>query len=292
MAKKEKIENVVEVVEQPKKEVIEAAPVADPVPDQLSATDIALETVTEKMSVVNPDVTNQKKEPIEELPQSDSGFSPENKPPRKRKPVKGVTDKHGSPFDASIHESTSDGQPIINKKDGFLKLKPGRHKKNNLGGGYSRESSPKAAAPAMSQEETQILTQRRYAANISSAVFIKLGIAVFGDEWQPRKDDQIDEQAELAVYFEKYFEVKEINDIPPGAALALGLIGYGAVRMHLPKTQSRMSQILEGAKIKIWQGWNFFKNYFSRLRNKSNASRPDSRTNGERKNDISPEARA
>lgn len=230
-------------------------------------SDKALDSVVSNMSQINPDVLNrEKKEVPDSVLQTEKGFSPDKPKEKKRKPVKGVTDKHGQPFNPEIHESDSEGRPVINKKDGFLKLKPGRHK--NPDRQYSGASPKAAASPSSQVEIDEVLTQRRYAAEISSSLFINTGVMVFGQEWLPRKSDQIDEHRDVTGYFEKYFEVKGISDIPPGLALALGLIGYGAVRLHLPETRSRMQIIVDALKVKMFKAWNWIK----KIRTKKNAS--------------------
>lgn len=225
-------------------------------------SDKALDSVVENMSAVNPDVIGKKTEavPDSELKEKETSFSPDNPKPKKRKPVKGVTDKHGNPFDPEIHESDSEGKPLINSKDGYLRIKPGR-KKNAESKRPAASPRPAAASSAPAAETEEMITQRKYAAHISAALFTRIGVMIFGPEWQPRKDQAqgIDEHAEIAGYFEKYFEVKEINDIPPGAALAIGLIGYGAMRLHLPETKSRVSKIVDAIKVRLFNAWNWIK---------------------------------
>ncbi len=229
--------------------------------------DMALDSVVSNMSKVNPDVVTAHEKPEPAAPEKDPAFSPDKPRAAKRKPVKGVTDKHGNPFDPEIHEADTDGKPLINSKDGYLRIKPGR-KKNAQAKRPAAASPRPAASPAPAVESPETATQRKYAAHISAALFIRVGMMIFGPEWQPRKDEAqgIDEQSEIAGYFEKYFEVKEINDIPPGAALAIGLIGYGAMRLHLPETKSRMGKIIDAIKMRLFSAWNWMKKIRERKR--------------------------
>lgn len=243
--------------------------------------DDALNAVVGNMSTINPDVLNAPKKETPQEPVADDGYSPDKPRPKKRKPVKGVTDKHGEPFNADLHEVDAEGRPVINKKDGFLKMKPGRPKNPES---QARPQAGKGASPSSQVvEDSEVLTQRRYAADISSAMYIKIGMMIFGDEWTPRKDEKIDEQKELSNYFEKYFEVKGVNDIPPGAALALGLFGYAAVRLHLPQTRSRLQIIVDGLKVRAFKLWNYLK----QIRSKKNVTYPHTRNDGERKDNAS-----
>lgn len=280
MAKKSEVEkketeNKVEKVEE----------IKQPTLPEKNADD-ALNAVVGNMSPIDPDVMNAPKQEAQPEQVSGDGYSPDKPRPKKRKPVKGVTDKHGEPFNADLHEVDAEGRPVINKKDGFLKMKPGRPKNP---ASQARPQPEKGASPsAQVVEDSEILTQRRYAADISSAMYIKIGMMIFGDEWMPRKDEKLDEQKELSTYFEKYFEVKGVNDIPPGAALALGLFGYAAARLHLPQTRSRLQIIVDGLKVRAFKLWNYLK----QIRSKKNASYPHTRNDGERKNDTRPETSA
>ena len=80
-----------------------------------------------------------------------------------------------------------------------------------------------------------------------------LGVMTFGQEWQPRivkLDDEhtIDEYTDVSVAYADFFAAKNIDDFPPGIALALALAFYALPRFAKPETQTKMS------KMKNWVG--------------------------------------
>lgn len=245
----------------------------------------ALNDVAENLSPVNPDVFNRdKKENSAEsnIPDPDSYQKPHG---RLRKPVKGVTDKRGNPFNEDLHESDENGTPIINKKDGFLKMKPGRPKATKKTQSKPFQNKKGASSPQPKIESVEDVQHRRYISEISATGFIKLGLLIFGEEWLPRKDEKIDEHGELCMQFERYYSVKGVSDIPPGAALAIGLGSYALVRLHLPKTRSGFGKLWDGFKLRIYKLFNYIK----KNRRKSNASQSDTGNDGKREDDTSAE---
>jgi hypothetical protein len=221
---------------------------------QETKDDAQLEKVVGNMSKVNPDVLEKEAaKPLEAaLPPS-----PAPKPP---KAVEGARDRQGREFDPALHEVDEKGQPRLNR-DGFLAGKPGRP------GKFKKEHEKRAgqapadpqAAPAQPGQPDLAEIQRRNTARISAAVFIRFGVGFFGDEWLPMKRDGLDEQEDLTNSFDEYYKSKGVSDLPPGWALALGLLGYAAVRLHLPKTQTRMQIVF--LSLKQWLG-NFFSGVF------------------------------
>lgn len=279
----EKIEKVgAENVNEIKVEEKEKEPIRDFSINQESA----LNLVTGDMSRVNPDVYNRDDSNNAENIDSKLSESAEIQKKKKRRPVKGLTDKHGNPFDYSLHEVGKDGSPVINKKDGFLKMKPGRPKRilpKSYKGGHSNTGIPSQGKSLNSS--SPVLSERRYSAEIYASLFAQGGVFLFGDEWIPRKDEKIDELKSLSDSIEKYLAVKNVKDLPPGASLALGLIGYAAVRMHLPKTKTKFEKIIDNVKIRVYHSINYLKNLFKGK--KSNASYANRGNDGIGKNDTS-----
>jgi hypothetical protein len=74
---------------------------------------------------------------------------------------------------------------------------------------------------------------------------------IFGGEWQPKTTE---EREQVVAALTRYFEVKNIRDIPPGAALTLVLLTYSAVRLKEPKTASKLKLGWTWAKTR-WQNF-------------------------------------
>jgi hypothetical protein len=248
----------------------------------MSTEDPNLSQVTQNMSEVNQDAINQQNK---QLNTADDSPAPAN---GDKKPV----DRHGRTFDPSLHEVDAEGKPRINR-DGFLAGKPGRpgkSEKMRYGGSPQPEDQTKEA-------EAKAVIQNQNLARIMTALFIKLGVAGFGEEWYPQKYEipdmhiKIDEQSEILSAFDQYFRAKGMKDLSPGWALALTLAGYSAARLNQPKTQSKFKII--SARV-----WKFTKNAFSKAGTVINklikgvkiAPYADSRNDGERKDNARPEA--
>lgn len=246
-----------------------------------------LKQVTENMSEVNPDVIRKQEKP--ETP-------PPSVPPAPKAAKtagKEERDRQGRSFDPSLHEVDAWGNPKLNR-DGFLAGKPGRPGKGEKTRFQKEIPSGGEEASAASQKT---ISQNQNMAKITTAIFIKLGVGVFGDEWYPQKYTNqdlgvtIDEQAEMIAAFDQYFRSKNMTDLTPGWALVLSLSGYAAARMTQPKTQSRFKIIagrVLGFASKIFSKFKAgFKKQFKGVKI---ASQFDSRTNGERKDDLSAKA--
>lgn len=247
-----------------------------------------LKQVTENMSEVNPDVIRKQETP--ETP-------PPSVPPAPKAAKtagKDSRDRQGRSFDPSLHEVDAWGNPKLNR-DGFLAGKPGRPGKGEKTG-FQKEIHSGGEEAAGNSQKT--ISQNQNMAKITTALFIKLGVGLFGDEWYPQKNTYpdigvtVDEQSEMIAAFDQYFRSKNMSDLTPGWALVLSLSAYAAARMTQPKTQSRF-KIIAGrvlgfaSKIfsKITAG---FKKSFKGVKIASHA---DLRDNGERKDDARPETR-
>jgi hypothetical protein len=79
---------------------------------------------------------------------------------------------------------------------------------------------------------------------IAASMTFTIGTIIGGDEWRPITDKSTgeDEKQMLSTAYGDYFEHVGIEDIPPGAALAMALISYASRRVTMPKTQSRYNK--------------------------------------------------
>lgn len=255
----------------------------------LENTDSVLDSVVGNMSQVNPDVKKQGSSPSE---------TPENSPiknegrARRRVPKKGVTDKHGNPFDDNLHEvDLLTGKPKVNKKDGYLKMKAGRPKssKKHVKATIEApkvEGDPAAFAGSPSQEFNDHAMECAATAELAVDTFINGGRYFFGDEWAPVQKEGYDERGQLVKNLDRYFRVKGIKDVPPGVAVLGGFVSYAFLRIHKPKTKTAFEKLLDKAKFGIFKLFEFLKG------KRKNASQPDLRTDGKREDDSSTKASA
>jgi len=117
------------------------------------------------------------------------------------------------------------------------KRRPGRPK----GTGKKPEPEPQPEPGELSPEQAAI------ACGVTTAEMIfMIGQAVGGDEWKPT-----DQERQYMVYaWGRYYEMKNITDLPPGVILATAIGMYMAPRLTKPKTQAR----LIAAYLKV-RGW-------------------------------------
>ena len=178
-----------------------------------------------------------------------------------------LRDVDGNTFDPAIHVTDSDGEPKLSGK-GKLRKRPGR----KAGVTAKRHSSKKAA-----EDNTALNRQHARMSGAAAAnSLIMLGVVVGGDEWNPRKDVEtgLDEREVLQCAFGDYFELKNLQDIPPGVALATAVIAYVTPRLAMPKTQTRLQRCKE---------WVFSKIAKRRARR---ATQSNTRDDGKRQNDT------
>jgi len=259
--------------------------------------DAHLDQVAGNMSKVNPDVIARQEveKTAAQMPQDErSTPSPAPQPLPSAKEVKGLRDRRGRKFDPAYHELDGSGHPRLNR-DGFLFCKggrPGKFKQAHAAQVPESErippTDPQAAAPATDREATD----RKATAAFSAAMFINLGVGIFGEEWLPMKNAAIDEQADLTDKFDAWYKQMGISDLPPGVALAVGLLGYAAVRLYKPNTQTRMKILVGMIKNSIGRFFGgifgFFKKLFKGAR--ANASHVNLRDHGERKDNAGAKA--
>ncbi len=242
-----------------------------------------LENVAENMSEVNPDVA--------EKPAEGETLPPPPAAEKSGNPGNGkadIRDRYGRAFDPALHEMDDAGAPRLNR-DGFLACKPGRPGKSARIRGGSGPRRPDLETAQVDTQAQKAEIQRRNTARISTALFIKMGVGLFGEEWLPQRIQGMNEQEELEDLFDEYYRSKGMSDIPPNVALALGLIGYAGARIHLPETRSRfpilwnrgrrfVGNIVRGIGKAVRGLFGFFKKLkFKGVKNASHAHSGDDR---------------
>jgi len=159
-------------------------------------------------------------------------------------PIKGKTDFSGRPFDPSLHMVDEAGMPKLTKT-GFIRSKPGqgfRAETSRLDPTAGDVPAEEAPRPIAKSTESEI----QATASVSAHLFVRTAVLVGGDEFEAESD----EQAHLTKSFADYYRAKGITDIPPGAALALGLGFFVLKRWNRPAVVERRKTIW--ARVKGW----------------------------------------
>lgn len=142
-------------------------------------------------------------------------------------------DNYGRSFDPSIHLADDSGSPQLTKK-GKLRVKQGK----------SPSKISKSNATSQKPESY------RQCAEVVCGTIFGFGQLVAGDEAAPSK-----QQAEFMIgSYERYFESKQIEDIPPGLAVFMSTVAYavpvGIIAMK--KQDSKLNKAAGWVKKKLF----------------------------------------
>jgi hypothetical protein len=172
-------------------------------------------------------------------------------------------DASGVYFDPNIHVTDNNGQPRITKNGNFRKRKGAAKNPDQFG--------PNINIPGKTTVQFDAPSPL---AQTAALAYIQAGIVLFGDEWEPVPERR--EQEFLTDAWHKFFQAHDMDDLPPGLALAVACVAYAAPRLHRPNTQSRLKQF--GA----WFQWRAASLYY-RIRY---GTRFNNRPDNVRKNDT------
>ena len=171
-------------------------------------------------------------------------------------------DSEGTTFDPELHAVDKDGMPSVTPLGKFRK----------------RRGASKIKTQTAAQEYQQKINNATAAANAAVDMSIQSLQLLLGPEWEPIQQDGHDERAALKAATTNYFIAKDINDFPPGVALAVVVTSYAMPRIVAGKeTQTRLG------KAKIW----FAEKLNSFKRKRKDAAQSNSRDDGKRKDDAS-----
>lgn len=154
-------------------------------------------------------------------------------------------DANGEAFNPAIHSGS-----LLKNGTWRRKKSAGPNTSARAGtiGRGKRSNATVGDAPAQPDNSAEVSAR---AAGIAAAgAVLMIGVAVGGEEWQPRKDP-IDEREMLTGAFGDYFVAKGVTDFPPGVALFLALSMYAAPRFTMPQTRTRMQRFKDWIAIKV-----------------------------------------
>ena len=170
-------------------------------------------------------------------------------------------DKYGRPFDADLHRVDKDGNPRINKRDGFLSIRPGKGKPVKAPGPQVAGPAPQAQAPGIVDLDAPApvpdgptFEESLQAAVICLTLF-ETGISTsLGPAWKFRRESmevngQVIDANEMDLFSDplaRIFHDQGVGDLPPGIALV------GASIMYVT---ARISDEKAGPQVKGAFGW-------------------------------------
>ena len=156
-----------------------------------------------------------------------------------------LKDRMGRAFDKALHGTDDEGKPLLTK-GGQLRIVRGRKERmkkpesvSSIGG----LDSPVTFADGQPPGEAEILATGQSAASLTFVI----GMAVFGSDGQPSKD----EINQVTYAYQTYFRAKNIRDLPPGVVLVTALMTYTVPRMLKPKQAKKISSLWDKLRVKF-----------------------------------------
>lgn len=134
-------------------------------------------------------------------------------------------DTAGQVFNPDIHATGRDGEPSMTSS-GKYRLRKRRK-----------------------DEITDEDTQRKTVADTSAGLFIQVGVAFFGDEWEPENK----EFEQLSLAFDNYYKAAGVAYIPPSLGLVIAMGGYSLKRVSKPTTKTKLGKVKDAMKNKLYK---------------------------------------
>lgn len=143
-------------------------------------------------------------------------------------------DDHGNAFDPSVHATGADGKGVL-LKSGHWRKKRGAAKSAGRNG---------VVMPGMAPGDIST----KVGGQMADSVFM-MGILIGGDEWAPIVDEKtgVNERLQMREAFIAYCHENNVQEFPPGVALAMAMAAYVMPRFAMPKTRTRFSRFKDWA---------------------------------------------
>jgi len=184
---------------------------------------------------------------IEQAPDCDVNILPgENTPgdqhtqplPLNVSPKK-IYDKKGRPFDIGLHKTDENGLPLLNQ-DGTAKLRSRKQREQ-----YEKEN------PAPPDESKNIGMEQ--AGQMFATYTFAFCSGVFGQEFKPVKNADIDENKLMADAYTQYLIAKDVEELPPGMILIGAISLYLIPRFMEQKVQEKITTKIKRIYKKIFR---------------------------------------
>jgi len=150
-------------------------------------------------------------------------------------PVKGQTDERGRAFDPAIHEVGPDGNGIVGKRTGYLRMRKGGASSGGRAAPVLKSKIAPAKVGAAPQPDAAAAAAAMQAKIDSTAAVTAELIFTAGqlvsDEFAPESG----ERENMTNAWRQYYTVRGCVDLPPEMLIAVALVGYVGKRWNAPK---------------------------------------------------------
>ena len=129
---------------------------------------------------------------------------------------------------------------------------PERHQRNKTKAGNWKKRprvSKKEAESTVFIPDVQVADQFLAVGQGATDLTVMLGIMIGGEEWIAKNE----ERQAMTFAWGRYLESKGVEDIPPGFALSIAILGYAMPRIGKPATRSKMQRISGWVKRRYWK---------------------------------------
>lgn len=142
---------------------------------------------------------------------------------------RGNLDSDGTAFDPAIHATDDSGRPRKTKTGKWAKK---RGRKSTTG--YSQTATAKTSKDIEAEQ----------AGLATAQVIFTLGVAIGGEEWQPKIDNEtgLNEPHHMSQAWAEYYKATGKTDVPPWLTVVIACSCYSLPRLTMPKTQTRMQR--------------------------------------------------
>jgi len=182
---------------------------------------------------------------IEQAPDCDVNILPGENTPGDEPPqstpqtTTKIYDKKGRPFDIGLHKTDENGLPLLNQ-DGTAKLRSKKQREQ-----YEKENpSPTVESKNIGMEQ---------AGQMFATYTFAFCSGVFGQEFKPVKNADIDENKLMADAYTQYLIAKDVEELPPGMILIGAISLYLIPRFMEQKVQEKITSKIKRIYKKIFR---------------------------------------
>jgi hypothetical protein len=172
----------------------------------------------------------------------------------KAKKFIGELDKKNIPFDPERHHFSSiKGFPPKHPQYGtwYRKGAFDHLKKKKPSNAFVFSPEKEKAAQVEKEAEGIRESESLRMGSVAAQMTVQFGCMIGGDEWTPQTVNGLNEMDILSTAYGNYFIANDYEDLPPGAALCIAVMGYALPRLSQPKTVSFFGRCSNWIKSKV-----------------------------------------